>query len=133
MHGVTKPIVLGVAALFGAGLISVAAANSHGEAVSDLARASKALIGEARGDAVSIVASATGEARSDKAKADAKADKAARTTDKAADKSAKTTGDAHGDAVSAVARNDEATAAHTTGAKKVNHGGAVSVAAHSGK
>src|SRR5712692_3048209 len=120
MHGVTKPIVLGVAALFGAGLISVAAANSHGEAVSDLARASKALIGEARGDAVSIVASATGEARSDKAKADAKADKAARTTDKAADKSAdkpaKTTGDAHGDAVSAVARNDQATAAHTTGA-----------------
>ncbi|HYS01814.1 MAG TPA: hypothetical protein VET82_05660, partial [Candidatus Eisenbacteria bacterium] len=60
-------------------------------------------------------------------------DKAARALDKAADKAAKTTGDAHGDAVSAVARNDEATTAHTTGAQKVNHGGAVSAAAHAGK
>jgi len=48
--------------------------------------------------------------------------------DKAADKATKTTGDAHGDAVSMVAGSD-ATAAHTTGAKKVNHGGAVSAVA----
>jgi hypothetical protein len=59
-------------------------------------------------------------------------EKAARTADKAADKAAKTNRDAHGDAVSMVARSD-ATAAHSTGAKKVNHGGAVSVAAHAGK
>ncbi len=132
MHRVTKPIVLGVAALFGVGLISAAAANNtHGAAVSAVAKA-KAQIGEARGDAVSLVASANGEARSDAAKADAiadkAADKAARVADKAADKAAKTTGDAHGDAVSMVARSD-ATAAHTTGAKKVNHGGAVSAVA----
>ena len=135
MHRVTKPIVLGVAALFGVGLISAAAANNtHGAAVSAVAKA-KAQIGEARGDAVSLVASANGKARSDAAKADAKADKAARAlekaarlTDKAADKAAKTTGDAHGDAGSMVARSD-ATAAHTTGAKKVNHGGAVSAVA----
>jgi len=37
--------------------------------------------------------------------------------------------DAHGDAVSAVAKSD-ATAAHANGKKKVNHGGAVSAAAH---
>ena len=128
MHRVTKPIVLGVAALFGVGLISAAAANNtHGAAVSAVAKG-KAQIGEARGDAVSLVASANGEARSDAAKADAIADKAARTAEKAADKAAKTTGDAHGDAVSMVARSD-ATAAHTTGAKKVNHGGAVSAVA----
>ncbi len=126
MQKVTKPIVLGVAALFGLGLISAAAAN-HGEAVSAVAKA-KAQVGEARGDAVSLVASANGVARSDNAKADAKQDKAVRILDKAADKAAKTTGDAHGDAVSMVARSD-ATAAHTTGAKKVNHGGAVSAVA----
>lgn len=140
MHRVTKPIVLGVAALFGLGLISAAAANTHGEAVSDLAKASKALVGEARGDAISALAKMNGDTRSDTAKADAVADKAARTvdkaartTDKAADKAARTAGDAHGDAISLVARNDEATAAHTTGAEKVNHGGAVSAAAHAGK
>jgi hypothetical protein len=143
MHRVTKPIVLGVAALFGVGLISAAAADTHGDAVRKAVIAAKSLAGEARGDAVSLVASATGEARSDAAKADAiadkaartaekAADKAARTADKAADKAAKTNRDAHGDAVSMVARSD-ATAAHTTGAKKVNHGGAVSVAAHAGK
>jgi vacuolar-type H+-ATPase subunit H len=139
MHRVTKPIVLGVAALFGVGLISAAAPDRHGDAVGKAVVAAKLLVGEARGDAVSLVASANGEARSEVAKADAKADKAARAlekaaraTDKAADKAAKTNGDAHGDAVSMVARSD-ATAAHTTGAKKVNHGGAVSAAAHAGK
>jgi hypothetical protein len=132
MHRVTKPIVLGVAAVFGLGLISAAAANNtHGAAVSAVAKA-KAQVGEARGDAISLVASATGEARSDKAKTDAKQDKADRTTEKAADKAAKGDRDAHGVAVSLVARSD-ATAAHTTGAKKVNHGGAVSAAAHAGK
>jgi hypothetical protein len=135
MHRVTKPIVLGVAALFGVGLISAAAADTHGDAVRKAVIAAKSLAGEARGDAVSAVANANGKARS----ADAKADKATRTTDKAAakaarvaekaaDKAAKTTGDAHGDAVSMVARSDS-TAAHTTGAKKVNHGGAVSAVA----
>jgi hypothetical protein len=136
MHRVTKPIVLGVAALFGVGLISAAAAN-HGEAVSTVAKA-KAMVGEARGDQVSALAKTNGDIQSDKAKADAKADKAARNTAKAAreaeqdaDKAAKGDRD-HGTAVSIVARSD-ATAAHTTGAKKVNHGGAVSAAAHAGK
>jgi hypothetical protein len=135
MHRVTKPIVLGVAALFGVGLISAAAAN-HGEAVSTVAKA-KAMVGEARGDQVSALAKTNGDIQSDKAKADAKADKAARNTAKAtrerdADKAAKGDRDDHGTAVSIVARSD-ATAAHTTGAKKVNHGGAVSAAAHAGK
>jgi hypothetical protein len=136
MHRVTKPIVLGVAALFGLGLISAAAANNtHGKAVSAVAKA-KAQVGEARGDAVSAVASARGEARSDAAKADAKdakADKAAQIAEKVADKAAKGDRDAHGDTVSAIARDHDETAAHTTGAKKVNHGGAVSAAAHAGK
>ena len=48
MHRATKPIVLAVSAVFGLGLVTAAAANSHGEAVSDLAKASKALVGEAR-------------------------------------------------------------------------------------
>jgi len=139
MHRVTKPIVLGVAALFGLGLISAAAANNtHGAAVSAVAKA-KAQVGEARGDQVSALAKTQGDLKSDAAKADAKADKADRTAekaanaaaralDKAADKAAKTNNDAHGDAVSMVAKSD-ATAAHTTGAKKVNHGGAVSAVA----
>jgi hypothetical protein len=102
MHRVTKPIVLGVAALFGLGLISAAAANNtHGKAVSAVAKA-KVQLGEARGDAVGAVASARGEARSDAARADAKADKAARIAEKVADKAAKGDRDAHGDTVSAV-------------------------------
>ena len=127
MHRVTKPIVLGVAALFGLGLISAAAANTHGAAVSAVAKA-KTQVGEARGDQVSALAKTQGDLKSDEAKADATAAKAARATEKAADKAAKTNRDAHGDAVSMVARSD-ATAAHTTGAKKVNHGGAVSAVA----
>ena|SRR5712664_3424983 len=130
MHRVTKPIVLGVAAIFGLGLITAAAANTHGEAVSTLAKA-KAMVA----DQVSALAKTNGDIQSDKAKADANADKAVRALDKAAratDKAAKGDRDAHGTAVSIVARSD-ATAAHTTGAKKVNHGGAVSAAAHVGK
>jgi hypothetical protein len=132
MHRVTKPIVLGVAALFGLGLISAAAANNtHGAAVSAVAKA-KAQVGEARGDQVSALAKTQGDLKSDAAKADAKADKANRATEQAADRAAKGDRDGHGAAVSLVARSD-ATAAHTTGAKKVNHGGAVSAAAHAGK
>ena len=109
MHRATKPIVLAVSAVFGLGLVTAAAANSHGDAVSDLAKASKALIGEARGDIVSALAKTNG--RSDRSK------------------TAATERDGQGDAVSAIARSD-ATAAHSTGEKAVNHGGAVSAAAH---
>ncbi|MEA2634127.1 MAG: hypothetical protein QOH92_894 [Chloroflexota bacterium] len=38
-------------------------------------------------------------------------------------------GEARADAVSSIARNQDTTAAHTTGAMKTNHGGAVSAAA----
>jgi len=107
MHRATKPIVLAVSAVFGLGLVTAAAANSHGEAVSDLAKASKALVGEARGDAVSALAKTNGRS----------------------DRTAATERDGQGDAVSAIARGD-ATAAHSTGKKTVNHGGAVSAAAH---
>jgi hypothetical protein len=116
MHRATKPIVLAASAVFGLGLVTAAAANSHGEAVSALAKASKSLVGEARGDAVSALAKTNG--KSDRTKAEATAPKAD-ATDR----------DSHGDAVSAVAQSD-ATAAHTTGNKAVNHGGAVSAAAH---
>lgn len=109
MHRATKPIVLAVSAAFGLGLVTAAAANSHGDAVSDLAKASKALIGEARGDIVSALAKTNG--RSDRTKTVA------------------TERDGQGDAASAIARSD-ATAAHSTGEKTVNHGGAVSAAAH---
>jgi hypothetical protein len=109
MHRATKPIVLAVSAVFGLGLVTAAAANSHGEAVSDLAKVSKALVGEARGDAVSKLAKTNG--RSDRTKASA------------------TERDGQGDAVSAIARGD-ATAAHSTGDKPVNHGGKVSATAH---
>jgi len=107
MHRATKSVVLAVSAVFGLGLVTAAAANSHGEAVSGLAKASKALVGEARGDAISALAKTNG--RSDGT-------------------STATERDSHGDAVSAIARSD-ATAAHLTGNKTVNHGGAVSAAA----
>ena len=132
MHRVMKPIVLGVAALFGAGLISAAAVDTHGDAVRAAVVKAKSLAGEARGDLVSAVANANGDTRSDAGRADAMADKVARAADKAADRAAKGDRDAHGDAVSAVARDHDATAAHTKGTKKVNHGGAVSAAAHEG-
>jgi hypothetical protein len=109
MHRATKPIVLGVSAVFGLGLVTAAAANSHGEAVSDLAHASKALVGAARGEAISTLAKTNG--KSDRTK------------------TAATERDGQGDTVSAIARGD-ATAAHTTGDKAVNHGGKVSATAH---
>ena len=90
-------------------LVTAGAANSHGDAVSDLAKASKALVGEARGDVISALAKTNGRSH--------------RT------KTAATERDGQGDAVSAIARSD-ATAAHSTGDKTVNHGGAVSAAAH---
>ncbi len=114
-------VVAAAAGLLAVGCLSAVAGNSHGKAVRTLAT-STTFHGESKGDAISTLASARGEARSDAAKADAKADKAARVADEDADK------DAHGDAVSAVAKTD-ATAAHKTGKKTVNHGGAVSAIA----
>jgi hypothetical protein len=111
MHRAIKPIVLVASAVLGLGLATAAAADSHGDVVSALAKASKSLVGEARGDVISALAKTNG--KSDRAKADA----------------ATTEGDTQGDSVSLVAQSD-ATAAHTTGNKTVNHGGAVSAAAH---
>jgi hypothetical protein len=102
MHRATKPIVLAVSAVFGLGLVTAAAADSHGGVVIALAKTST-LVGAARGEAISALAKTNG--RSDR------------------------TATNHGDAVSMVAKSD-ATAAHATGDKAVNHGGAVSAAAH---
>jgi hypothetical protein len=108
---VTKPIVLGVATVFGLGLTTAFAADNHGAAVSLLAHQSKPLLsGSAFGEAISDFAMTNGKAGAKLA------------TTKAADRLN------HGEAVSAVATS-EATAAHATGANKVNHGGAVSAAA----
>src|SRR2546427_6471495 len=128
-------VVAAAAGLLAVGALSAVAGNSHGKAVSALAT-STTLKGEARGDAISTLASARGEAKSDAAKADAKADKAARVAARAAeaseaedaDEAAETDEAAQGDTVSAGAKSD-ATAAHTTGGKTVNHGGAVSAVA----
>ena len=110
MHRATKPIVLAASAVFGLGLVTAAAANSHGEAVSDLAHASKALVGAARGEAISTLAKTNG--KSDRTK------------------TAATERDGQGDTVSAMARGDT-TATHPAGDKTVStHGGAVSAAAH---
>jgi hypothetical protein len=131
-----RPIMIAVAAaaLITAGAATAFAANSHGKAVSNLA-ATTTLRGAAKGDAISVLASAKGETTSDKAKTEATADAADRdneadtdaTTNESTD-NASGDKDAHGDAVSAVAKSD-ATAAHQDGAKKVNHGGAVSAVA----
>lgn len=108
MHRATKPIVLAVSAVFGLGLVTAAAANLHGDAVSDLAKATT-LDGKARGDAISDLAQTNG--RSDRTK------------------NAATERDGQGDTVSLTARGD-ATATHPAGDKTVsNHGGAVSAAA----
>ena len=110
MHRATRPIVLAASAVFGLGLVTAAAANSHGEAVSDLAHASKALVGAARGEAISTLAKTNG--KSDRTK------------------TAATERDGQGDTVSAIARGDT-TATHPAGDKTVStHGGAVSAAAH---
>ena len=126
MHRATKPTVLAFSALLGLGLVSAAAAAAHGEAVSTLAKASQTLSSEARGDAVSALAKSgkalTGEARGDAASTAAK-------TDATTDSDTTESNDSHGDAVSAVASDHSAVAAHTTGAKKVNHGAAVSLVA----
>src|SRR5947209_8033211 len=100
-----RSIMIAAAAtgLLAVGALTAAAANSHGNAVSDLAR-STTLKGEAKGDAVSTLASSTGTAKSAAAKADSAADAVARAADDATasgeDK------DVHGDAVSKVARSD---------------------------
>ena len=111
-------VVAAAAGLLAVGVLSAMAGNAHGKAVSTLAT-STTLKGEARDDAISALASA----KSDAARADA-TDVDADDTDEATSDS-----DAHGDAVSAVAKSD-ATAAHQTGNKAVNHGGAVSAVAH---
>ena len=109
---VTKPVVLGVAALLGLGVTTAFAADTHGAAVSALAHQSKELLsGKAFGVAISDFAKTNGKAG------------AAPATTKAADRLN------HGEAVSAIARDQTATAPHTTGAMKTNHGGAVSVTA----
>ena len=89
MHRATKPIVLAVSAVFGLGLVTAAAANLHGDAVSDLAKATT-LDGKARGDAISDLAQTNG--RSDRTK------------------NAATERDGQGDRVSLIAHGD-ATAA----------------------
>ena len=111
MNRAIKPIALAASAVLGLGLATAVAADSHGDLVSALAKASKSLVGEARGDAVSALAKTNGKSDGAKAAAATKAR------------------DTQGDAVSAVAKSD-ATAAHTTGDMTVNHGGAVSAAAH---
>src|SRR5207302_7618039 len=101
MHRAIKPIALVASTVLGLGLATAAAADSHGDVVIALAKASKSLVGEARGDAVSALAKTNG--KSDRTKAEATAPQA-----EPAER------DTHGDAVSAIARSD-ATAAHTTG------------------
>jgi hypothetical protein len=93
---VTKPLVLGIAAVLGLGLTTAVAADTHGA----LVQQGKALMGIARGR--------TGVAWAVKAAA---------------------AHNAHGAAVSTLARNRNVIAAHATGAMNRNHGGAVIAAA----
>jgi hypothetical protein len=107
MRAVTKPIVLAVAGVLGLGLVTAAAADSHGVAVSALAK-SKTLTGSAHGKAVSALATTNGSG----------------TNGSSTNGGGAKAKDAHGDLVSAAAMGS-AKAAHTTGAMKTNHGGAV--------
>ena len=100
---------------------------AHGSAVSKLATTTT-LSGEGRGDAVSALARANGDKTSDAAKLDATSDAATKAADTATDASAGTDQDAHGDAVSIVAKSDT-TAARNEGNKRSNHGAAVSAVA----
>ncbi len=110
-------IALAIAGVLVVGALTAVAANAHGSPVSRLATTT-ALKAAAKGNAISTLASARGEQKSD-------AVRAGEATDATTDDAAQTDRDTHGDAVSAVAKSD-ATAAHEHGAKKVNHGGAVS-------
>lgn len=130
-------IAAAATAVLAVGAVSAFASNTHGKAVSHLARTTT-LEAAARGEAVSTLASSKGDVTADAAKAEATSDAAARdaeqdtdATDEASDQSTEASdsdADAHGAAVSKVAKSD-ATAAHETGEKKVNHGGAVSAVA----
>ena len=126
-------IALAAGGLLALGIISVAASEAHGDAVSSAAR-STAVSGEAKGDAVSLIASAQGQAM----RADAKADKSARSgcaskdTDTDTTTASTTDKDAHGDMVSAAAKSD-CTAAQETGNMTVNHGACVSEVASKGR
>jgi hypothetical protein len=121
-------IALAAAGVLAVGALSAVAANAHGSSVSRLATTT-ALKAEAKGDAVSALASAKSEAKTDVEANDEAADATSDAADEAADTTtSEADNDQQGDAVSAVAKSD-ATAAHENGAKKVNHGGAVSEAA----
>jgi hypothetical protein len=106
MRAVTKPIVLAVAGVLVLGLVTAAAADSHGAAVSALAKAKalngQTLTGKAFGQAVSSLAKTNGGATN--------------------------ANNAHGAAVK-VAATGTAVAAHN-GATTPNHGGAVILVAH---
>ena len=114
-------IAVAAAAVLAVGALTAVVAKAHGSSLSRLAT-STTLKGEAKGDAVSALARATSEQKTD-------VTNAARATDTdVEDSDVDDNADAHGDAVSAVAKRN-ATAAHENGKKKVNHGGAVSEAA----
>ena len=104
------------------GALTAIAANTHGKAVSHLAATTTATA-EARGDAVSALASS-------KAQNPTKTTTTSRATESDEDSdNDENENDTHGDAVSVVAGNHDATAAHDNGSKAVNHGGAVSAVA----
>jgi hypothetical protein len=113
-------IAAGAAALLMAGVITAVATTGFAKPVSDLATGTT-LKAEAKGDAVSKLTS-----RERQSTATEPAETAIERADADIDENDNET---HGDVVSAVAKSD-ATAAHENGAKKVNHGGAVSAAAH---
>ena len=110
-------IALAIAGVLAVGALTAVAANAHGSSVSRLAT-STALKAAAKSDTPKAEAAANATDTDTEATDEATDAGAGAATDK----------NAHGDAVSAVAKSD-ATAAHENGAKKVNHGGAVSEAA----
>lgn len=120
------------AAVIVGAVLTATTANAHGSLVNTLATTTT-LAGEARGDSVSKLASAAGKSRSRAARADATADRSVRAQDDAPSSTAITVNggtsdrDAHGDAVSAVAKSDSTSARETGG--KSNHGAAVSAVA----
>jgi len=63
---VTKAVALGLATIFGLGVMAVAAGDSPGDVVSNLARTTQ-LVGEAKGDAISALAMSQGTTHKDPA------------------------------------------------------------------
>jgi hypothetical protein len=113
-------IAAAAAALLMAGVITAVATTGFAKPVSDLATGTT-LKAEPKGDAVSKLASSERQSTATKP-AETAIERAHADVDE-------NDNETHGDVVSAVAKSD-ATAAHENGAKKVNHGGAVSAAAH---